>query len=199
MRRRFDVAWLVFWGVVVLDLVHDGSPRTECHVDEPLYCSRTHLLANRKQLRPDEGRHDAVARGRAIPADPPCGNDAGASRSTSRSRRLPHHPTLCAGSTSRLLVAPAVLRIAPGAIVRRSEAGRFAVVLQATEPSLLGHACLATTDIAVTAMILVFAYHYDRGRDGSRMPAGPARRPLWPGDDRESVGPDVRPDHHAGR
>jgi Dolichyl-phosphate-mannose-protein mannosyltransferase len=47
-------------------------------------------------------------------------------------------------------------------------AGRFAVVLIATEPSLLGHACLATTDISVTGFILAFAYHYQRGRDGGR-------------------------------
>jgi hypothetical protein len=47
-------------------------------------------------------------------------------------------------------------------------AGRFAVVLIATEPNFLGHACLATTDIAVTGLVLAFAYHYWRGRDGSR-------------------------------
>jgi hypothetical protein len=55
-------------------------------------------------------------------------------------------------------------------------AGRFAVVLLATEPSFLGHACLATTDISVTALILVFAYHYFHGRDAGRW-----RRWLVPG------------------
>jgi hypothetical protein len=55
-------------------------------------------------------------------------------------------------------------------------AGRFAVVLLATEPSFLGHVCLATTDISVTALILVFAYHYYHGRD-----AGRVRRWLIPG------------------
>src|SRR5262249_14360497 len=39
-------------------------------------------------------------------------------------------------------------------------AGRFATVLIATEPSFLGHACLALTDICVTAFVLAFAYHY---------------------------------------
>lgn len=48
-------------------------------------------------------------------------------------------------------------------------AGRFATVLIATEPSLLGHACLAMTDICVTAFVLAFAFHYWRGRDGSRV------------------------------
>ena len=55
-------------------------------------------------------------------------------------------------------------------------AGRFAVVLIATEPSFLGHAGLAMTDICVTAFVLAFAYHYHRGRD-----AGPVRRWLVPG------------------
>src|SRR5687768_9686936 len=55
-------------------------------------------------------------------------------------------------------------------------AGRFAVVLLATEPSLLGHAGLAMTDICLTAFVLAFAYHYHRGRD-----AGPVRRWLVPG------------------
>jgi len=55
-------------------------------------------------------------------------------------------------------------------------AGRFATVLIATEPSFLGHACLALTDICLTAFVLAFAYHYWRGRD-----AGWARRWLVPG------------------
>ena len=55
-------------------------------------------------------------------------------------------------------------------------AGRFAVPLLATEPSFLGHACLATTDISVTALVLVFAYHYYHGRDADRV-----RRWLVPG------------------
>jgi hypothetical protein len=55
-------------------------------------------------------------------------------------------------------------------------AGRFAVVLLATEPNFLGHATFALTDISVTAMILVFAYHYYHGRD-----AGRVRRWLVPG------------------
>jgi hypothetical protein len=55
-------------------------------------------------------------------------------------------------------------------------AGRFAVVLLATEPNLLAHAAFAMTDISVTAMILVFAYHYYHGRA-----AGRVRRWVVPG------------------
>ncbi|MEX2214138.1 MAG: glycosyltransferase family 39 protein [Phycisphaeraceae bacterium] len=44
-------------------------------------------------------------------------------------------------------------------------AGRLALVMLAVEPNFLGHAVLATTDIAVTACTLAFAFHYARGRD----------------------------------
>ena len=42
--------------------------------------------------------------------------------------------------------------------------GRLAVALLACEPSLLAHAGLATTDIAVTACVLALVYHYRMGR-----------------------------------
>jgi hypothetical protein len=42
--------------------------------------------------------------------------------------------------------------------------GRLAVALLAAEPTLLAHAGLATTDIAVTACLLAFAYHFAAGR-----------------------------------
>ncbi|MCC6417202.1 MAG: glycosyltransferase family 39 protein [Gemmataceae bacterium] len=44
--------------------------------------------------------------------------------------------------------------------------GRLAVALLACEPSLLAHAALATTDIAVTACLLALVYHFATGRDG---------------------------------
>src|SRR4051812_48283106 len=43
--------------------------------------------------------------------------------------------------------------------------GRLAVAFLACEPSLLAHASLATTDIAVSASLLALAYHFRRGRD----------------------------------
>ena len=42
--------------------------------------------------------------------------------------------------------------------------GRLAVALLASEPALLAHASLATTDLAVTACLLAFVYHYRTGR-----------------------------------
>lgn len=43
--------------------------------------------------------------------------------------------------------------------------GRLAVALLAIEPSLLAHASLATTDIAVSACLLAFVYHYRASRE----------------------------------
>lgn len=42
-------------------------------------------------------------------------------------------------------------------------AGRLAVALVAVDPNLLGHATLATTDIASTACLLVLVYHFWHG------------------------------------
>jgi hypothetical protein len=43
--------------------------------------------------------------------------------------------------------------------------GRLAVALLACEPTLLAHASLATTDIAITACLLALVYHFAAGRD----------------------------------
>jgi hypothetical protein len=53
--------------------------------------------------------------------------------------------------------------------------GRLAVALLACEPSLLAHAALATTDLAITACLLALVYHFRAGRD-----AGWLRRVGWP-------------------
>jgi len=45
-------------------------------------------------------------------------------------------------------------------------AGRLAALILALEPTLLAHAALATTDVAITACVLMFGYHYRAGRDG---------------------------------
>jgi hypothetical protein len=43
--------------------------------------------------------------------------------------------------------------------------GRLTVAFLASEPSLLAHASLATTDIAVAACLLALVYHFRSGRD----------------------------------
>lgn len=42
--------------------------------------------------------------------------------------------------------------------------GRLAAALLATEPSILAHAALATTDVAIAACTVALVYHFDRGR-----------------------------------
>src|SRR5262245_29181047 len=54
--------------------------------------------------------------------------------------------------------------------------GRLAVALLACEPSLLAHAGLATTDVAITACLLALVYHFRTARD-----AGWLRRVGLPG------------------
>jgi hypothetical protein len=55
-----------------------------------------------------------------------------------------------------------------GRLIGRSLAGpwggRLAVALLACEPSLLAHASLATTDVAITACLLALLYHFHVGR-----------------------------------
>lgn len=46
-----------------------------------------------------------------------------------------------------------------------SWAARIAVALAAAEPTLLGHAGLATTDVALAACLLVLVYHFRVGRE----------------------------------
>jgi hypothetical protein len=56
--------------------------------------------------------------------------------------------------------------------------GRLAVALAACDPNLLGHAALATTDVALAACVLVFVYHfYHCYRPDAEWP----RRVLAPG------------------
>jgi dolichyl-phosphate-mannose-protein mannosyltransferase len=51
-----------------------------------------------------------------------------------------------------------------GRDVAGSWGGRLAVALLAFEPSLIAHAALATTDIALAACVLAFVYHFRKGR-----------------------------------
>jgi hypothetical protein len=44
-------------------------------------------------------------------------------------------------------------------------AGRLAVALLACEPTFLGNAALATTDISIAACVLAFVYHFRTGRE----------------------------------
>jgi hypothetical protein len=54
-------------------------------------------------------------------------------------------------------------------------AGRLAVAILAAEPTVLAHAALATKDLAITACMVAFVYHFRVGREGSWL-----RRIGWP-------------------
>jgi hypothetical protein len=54
-----------------------------------------------------------------------------------------------------------------GRYIGGSWGGRLAVALLACEPSLLAHAALATTDIAVSAAVLALVFHFRAGRERS--------------------------------
>src|SRR5262249_20055687 len=57
-------------------------------------------------------------------------------------------------------------------------AGRLAVPLLACEPSLLAHAALATTDVAVAACLLALVYHFRAG-PGAAWPRRVGLPALW--------------------
>ena len=56
--------------------------------------------------------------------------------------------------------------------------GRVAIALLACEPSLLAHASLATTDVALAACVLALVYHFRAGRE-VRWPRRVAVPMLW--------------------
>jgi hypothetical protein len=62
-----------------------------------------------------------------------------------------------------------------GRLIAGPWGGRLAVALLAFEPSILAHASLATTDIAITACLLALVYHFRAGRE-----AGWIRRVALP-------------------
>src|SRR5205807_6301382 len=52
-----------------------------------------------------------------------------------------------------------------GRLLAGAWAGRLAVALLACEPSLLAHAALATTDIAISACLLALVYQFRAARE----------------------------------
>jgi hypothetical protein len=76
-------------------------------------------------------------------------------------------PAILHWARSASLVFWVLLLIYTHAAARRLAgpwAGRLAVALIAVEPVLLGHAALATTDVAVTACLVAMAFHFAGGR-----------------------------------
>jgi hypothetical protein len=173
--RRLDVAWLLLWGVLSSAWCLSAARELSAAFDEPYYLrwgissfrtgSNWELMKAGTMPLPVDVEYLPIylwERARGEPFDLDCD----------------FHTILPYARAMNLVFWWLLLMY--GMLVARSFggewAGRFAVVLIATEPNLLGHACLATTDISVTALVLAFAYHYWYGRDAGRI-----RRWVIPG------------------
>jgi hypothetical protein len=173
--RRFDVAWLALWGILSSAWCLTATRELSATFDEPFY-----LRAGVESWRSGSNRELMKAGTMPLPVDVQClpiylyEQIRGERFDIERD----FHALLPFARATNLVFW--WLLLGYGMFLARrfggSWAGRLAVVFLATEPSFLGHACLATTDIALAAMILVFAYHYECGRDGDWK-----RRWLLPG------------------
>ena len=165
--RRADVAWLLVWGALSSAWCLTAARELSATFDEPFY-----LRAGLNSWR--TGSNYELMRAGTMPL--PVDVQYLPIYLWERSRGEPfdldrEFHTILPYSRALNLVFWWVLLVYGMLVARQFGgpwAGRFAVVLIATEPSLLGHACLATTDISVTGLVLAFAYHYERGRDGGR-------------------------------
>jgi len=177
MIRWFDVAWLILWGVLSSAWCLTAAQELSATFDEPNNLrwgvtswrtgSNYDLMRAGTMPLPVDFQYLPIhfwERMRGQPFDVEDTKDFHTILPYSRAMNLPFWWLLL---TYGMLLA----RTFGG-----PWAGRVALVLLATEPSFLAHASLALTDISVTALVLVFAYHYDRGRD-----AGRVRRWLIPG------------------
>jgi hypothetical protein len=173
--RRLDVAWLLLWGVVSSAWCLTAARELSATFDEPFY-----LRATLGSFRTGSNWELMKAGTMPLPVDV----EYLPIYLWERSRGEPFDldrdfHTILPYARAMNLVFWWVLLVY-GMLLARTFggdwAGRFAVVLIATEPNLLAHACLATTDISVTGLVLAFAYHYWHGRDQGRV-----RRWLVPG------------------
>lgn len=177
MKRWFDVLWLVFWAALSAAYCLTAAREQSCTFDEAFYL-REGLTSFHT------GSHWGLMRAGTTPLpmdvqygpiylwEKARGQDFDVNNWDDFHTILPYARAMNLVFWGLLLLyGMLVARVYGG-----PWAGRFAVPLIATEPSLLGHASLATTDIAISALILVFIFHYVRGRDGGRW-----RRWVLPG------------------
>lgn len=177
MYRRFDVLWLIFWGTLSSAYCLTAAREQSAGFDEPFYLreglTSFHTGSHRGLMRagttplPMDVQYAPIylweqVRGARFDVENPADFHT----------ILPYARAMNLVFWWLLLVYGSRV----GCMFGGAWAGRFAVPLIATEPSLLGHASLATTDIAISALILVFVFHYARGRDGGRW-----RRWVLPG------------------
>jgi hypothetical protein len=161
--RIFDWLWLLFWGVVSSAWCVTAAGQLSATFDEPLY---VHLGLDGWRT----GSHGALLRLGTMPL--PVDVQTLPLYVFERWQGIQLDPV---GNLDQLLpwarAATLVfwwLLLIYGRLAGRQLGGpwggRLAVALLACEPSLLAHASLATTDIAVSACLLALVYHFRVGR-----------------------------------
>jgi len=175
--RLFDVVWFLAWGVASSAWCVTAAAQLSATFDEPFYIARglefwrtgSHagLLAKGTMPLPVDLTTLSLylwERWQGIQFDP--GSDLDRLLPWARATTLLFWWLLLAYGwvAARCLAGP--------------WAGRLAVVWLASEPNLLAHASLATTDIPVTACLLALVYHFRTGREG-RWPHRVALPAFW--------------------
>jgi hypothetical protein len=165
VETGFDLAWLALWGILSSAWCLSASRELSATFDEPFY-----VRAGIESWRSGSNRELMKAGTMALPVDVQCLPIYLCEQIRGEPFDVERDFHTLLGYTRATNLVFWWLLLGYGMLLARRFggpwAGRLAVMLLATEPNLLGHACLATTDIALAAMILVFAYHYERGRDG---------------------------------
>ncbi len=165
--RRFDIIWLTLWGLLSSAWCLSAAHELSATFDEPFY-----VKAGVESWRTGSNRELMKAGTMPLPVDVECLPIYVVERFRGEPFDLDRDLSSLLPFARGMNLVFWWLLLTYGMLLARrfggAVAGRFAVVLIATEPNLLGHACLATTDIALAAMVLVCTYHYARGREGNR-------------------------------
>jgi hypothetical protein len=167
-RRGFpiDALWLLFWGILSSVWCVTAAARLSATYDEPFYLEEG--LAHWRT-----GSCGSLLRLGTMPLPPDV-------------QTLPVYlwerwrgEPFDAVTQQRLLLPLAraanlvfwwlllVYALCAGRALGGPWAGRLAVALLACEPTFLGHASLATTDVPVAACLLALVYHFRVAREGS--------------------------------
>jgi hypothetical protein len=162
--RWFDLSWIVFWGILSSIWCVSAASKLSGTFDEPVY-----LRQGLESWR--SGSYHALLRVGTMPL--PIDVETlplyiwerwrGAEFDTAADfdRLIPVARATNLVFWWLLLIYGYRL----GRLFGGAWAGRLTVLLIACEPNFLAHAALATTDIAVTAFMLGFVYHFWTGRD----------------------------------
>lgn len=162
--RPFDVLWLLLVGGLSAAWCVTAAAHLGATFDEP-----THLLAGVESWRSGSNKRLMTWGAMPLPID-------AQTLPIYLWERVRGEPVNVLGEMDAVLPAARAVTLGWwwllllyvlrwGRLVGGAWAGRLAVALVATDPNLLGHASLATTDICLTSLVLVAAYHWFVARD----------------------------------